>query len=122
MCLDCGHRFFTNEIVCEEYPTVIKRDGREEGFDKKKIKIGLMKAFKKCIGVEERVEEIYKKVLAEVVSAYVDKIKSEAIGSIIMEILKASDQVAYLRFASVYKNFETADDFACEFKKISSKE
>jgi transcriptional repressor NrdR len=121
MCLDCGYRFFTNEVICEEYPVVIKRDGREEEFDREKIKIGLMKAFKKCVGIGEKVEEIYNRVLSEVISSYVDKIKSETIGSIIMDILKTSDPVAYLRFASVYKNFETADDFAFEFEKISSK-
>jgi transcriptional regulator NrdR family protein len=56
MCLSCGHRFFTNEIICPEYPTVIKRDGREEEFDCDKIRIGLSKAFKKCLAAEEKID------------------------------------------------------------------
>jgi transcriptional repressor NrdR len=120
MCLRCCHRFFTNEIVCEEYPIVVKRDGREEEFDREKIKIGLLKSLKKCVGVEEKAEEICGKILAEIISSYADKIRSETIGFITMNALKTSDPVAYLRFASIYKNFETADDFASEFEKISS--
>ena len=120
LCLRCGHRFFTNETVCEEYPIVIKRSGKEENFAKDKVKISLSKAFKKCAGVGGKVDEIYAKVMGEILANHPHKIHSETIGLIIMELLKSSDPVAYLRFASVHKNFETADDFAFEFKKMSS--
>ncbi|MDR3144234.1 MAG: transcriptional regulator NrdR [Puniceicoccales bacterium] len=120
ICLACGYRFFTSETICAEFPAVIKRDGREEEFDCDKIRIGLSKAFKKCAAVEEKVEKIYSRVIAEIISKHPDKVSSREIGAITMNLLKASDPVAYLRFASVYKNFETAADFASEFKKMSS--
>ncbi|MDR1890817.1 MAG: transcriptional regulator NrdR [Puniceicoccales bacterium] len=119
VCLKCGHRFFTNEIVCVEYPIVIKRDGREEEFDGEKIKAGLLKAFKKQKGIKEKVNNIVNGILAEVVSKYPEKVQSEKIGTIVMDLLRASEPVAYLRFASVYKNFETAKDFALEFEQLS---
>jgi transcriptional repressor NrdR len=119
LCLGCGYKFFTNEVVCTEYPVVVKRNGREEEFEREKIRIGLMKAFKKCAGAEEKVDQIFHKTISQIVSKYPNKISSETIGSIVMDLLKADDAVAYLRFASVYKNFKTADDFAYEFEKIS---
>jgi transcriptional repressor NrdR len=120
VCLGCGHRFFTNETVCEEYPIVIKRNGKEEEFDRDKVKIGLSKAFKKSANIGNKVDEIYARAIGEILSNHPNKICSETIGMIIMGLLKASDPAAYLRFASVYKNFETADDFAFEFRKMSS--
>jgi transcriptional repressor NrdR len=120
VCLGCNHRFFTNEVICAEYPTVIKRDGREEEFDCEKVKIGLFKAFKKEQGVGEKVDKIFNGVVAEVLAKFPDRVASESIGAIVMDLLKRSDPVAYMRFASVYKNFSTADDFASEFEKMSS--
>jgi transcriptional repressor NrdR len=120
LCLGCGYRFFTNEVVCEEFPIVIKRDGREEEFDKEKVKNGLLKAFKKSTGVEKKVDYIYNGVIGSIVSGHPEKIKAEEIGTIIMDLLRASDPVAYMRFVSVYKNFESAGDFAFEFEKMSS--
>ncbi|MDR2779295.1 MAG: transcriptional regulator NrdR [Puniceicoccales bacterium] len=118
ICLRCGHRFFTNEIVCIEYPIVIKRDGREEEFDGEKIKIGLLKAFKKQAGIKEKVNNIVNGVLAEVISKYPDRIQAKQIGTIVMNLLKINEPVAYLRFASIHKNFETAKDFALEFEQL----
>jgi transcriptional repressor NrdR len=104
--------------VCIEYPIVTKRDGRAEEFNVEKIKAGLLKAFKKQTGVKEKVDVIANKVLTEVISKYPERIQSEQIGTIIMNLLKIHEPVAYLRFASVYKNFETAKDFALEFKQL----
>jgi transcriptional repressor NrdR len=97
---------------------VIKRDGRKEEFDGEKIKTGLMKAFKKQNGIKEKVNDIVNGVLAEIISKYPEKVPSEKIGDMIMNRLRASEPVAYLRFASVYKNFETAKDFALEFEQL----
>ncbi|MDR1457814.1 MAG: transcriptional regulator NrdR [Puniceicoccales bacterium] len=118
VCLKCGHRFFTNETLCVEYPVVIKRDGRKEEFDGEKIKAGLMKAFKKQSGIKEKINNILNGVLAEIISKYPEKVPSEKIGDMIMDQLRTSEPVAYLRFASVYKNFETAKDFALEFEQM----
>jgi transcriptional repressor NrdR len=94
---------------------VTKRDGREETFDELKIRIGLSKAFKKHAGVGEKINEIFNSVISEIISKFPEKISSRDIGTIIMNTLKNRDQVAYLRFASIHKNFESADDFASEF-------
>ncbi|MDR2776531.1 MAG: transcriptional regulator NrdR [Puniceicoccales bacterium] len=118
VCLKCDHRFFTNEISCVEYPIVIKRDNRKEEFDGEKIRAGLMKAFKKRSGIKEKVNDIVSGVLAEIISKYPEKVPSEKIGDMIMDRLRNSEPVAYLRFASVYKNFETAKDFALEFEQL----
>jgi transcriptional repressor NrdR len=104
--------------VCVEYPNVIKRDGRKEEFDGEKIKAGLMKAFKKQSGIKEKINNIVNGVLAEIISKYPEKVPSEKIGNMIMDRLRTSEPVAYLRFASVYKNFETAKDFALEFEQL----
>jgi transcriptional repressor NrdR len=97
---------------------VIKRDGRKEEFDGEKIKAGLMKAFKKQNGIKEKINNILNGVLAEIISKYPEKVPSEKIGAMIMDQLRTSEPVAYLRFASVHKNFETAKDFALEFEQL----
>jgi transcriptional repressor NrdR len=121
VCSGCGRRFFTNETVCAEYPVVVKRDGREEEFECEKIKVGLAKAFKKEPGVAAKVDRIFNGVISEIISKYSDVVPSKTIGAIVMELLKENEPVAYMRFASVYKNFSTANDFASEFERISSK-
>jgi transcriptional repressor NrdR len=100
---------------------VIKRDGRKEEFDCEKIKIGLSKAFKKEPGVTERINRIFNGVISEVLTKHPHGVTAETIGAITMDLLKESEPVAYMRFASVYKNFSSANDFASEFEKISSK-
>jgi transcriptional repressor NrdR len=104
--------------VYVEYPIVIKRDGRREKFDKEKIKVGLMKAFKKQSDIKEKVNNIANGVLTEIFSKYPEEVPSEKVGDMIMDRLRTSEPVAYLRFASVYKNFETAKDFALEFEQL----
>jgi transcriptional repressor NrdR len=106
-------------VICAEYPTVIKRSGREEEFDCEKIKIGLSKAFKKEPGIEEKINQIFSGVISEIISKFPDRVSSETVGAIVMNLLRGSDPVAYMRFASVYKNFSTANDFASESEKIS---
>jgi transcriptional repressor NrdR len=119
VCLSCGHRFFTNETICTDYPTVIKRDGREEEFDREKILAGLWKAFKKCPGADGEVNHIANEVVAEVITKFPAKVHSSTVGDIVMGLLKTSAPVAYLRFASVYKNFVNADDFISEFERMA---
>jgi transcriptional repressor NrdR len=121
LCLKCGHKFFTNEIICEEFPIVVKRDGRKEEFNSNKVKAGLLKAFKKSAEIGEKVEDIYNGVIGRILSNHPEKIGTEEIGAIVMDLLKVRAPAAYMRFASVYKNFETVGDFAFEFKKLSSK-
>jgi transcriptional repressor NrdR len=119
VCLSCGHRFCTGETIYAEYPTVIKRDGREEEFDREKIREGLRRAFRKYPGVEGEIDRIFSAVVAEIVAKYPGKVHSSAIGDVVMRALKASAPVAYLRFASVYKNFASADDFISEFERMA---
>ncbi|MEW6608365.1 MAG: transcriptional regulator NrdR [bacterium] len=117
-CLNCGKRFTTYEQLREKIPfMVIKRDGREEPFDREKIIAGIMKACEKTSIDTETAESI----IDEIESILKDKeekvIKSQELGELIMERLHSLDEVAYLRFASVYKQFKDAGSFTEEIKE-----
>jgi transcriptional repressor NrdR len=109
-------------MICAEYPIVTKRDGSEEEFSCEKIRTGLSKAFKKEPGVEKRVDRIFNGVISEIISKHPNRVASETIGAIIVNLLRGSEPAAYMRFASVYKKFSTANDFASEFERISSED
>ena len=119
VCLKCLHKFVTNEVICAEYPTVIKRDGRQEVFDLDKLKNGLLRAFKRSSDSIEKVNYVFNKVTSRVATEHADKIQSAQLGEIVMDVLREIDQVAYLRFASVCKNFESLYDVNMELKRLN---
>ena len=121
-CLRCGKRFTTYEYVEEVSMMVIKKDGRREPFDRKKILSGIIKACeKRPVGIE-KMEEIVTQVERAVQKKSDREVPSSRIGELVMEKLKAIDDVAYVRFASVYRQFKDVGQFMLELKDILSKE
>jgi len=101
-CKSCGERFTTYEHVAPSNPLVVKRDGRREEFDRAKLLAGVRKACaKRPIAVEE-VERLVNEVEARVLAGKKGEVRSRVIGDMVMEKLKELDEVAYIRFASVY--------------------
>jgi transcriptional repressor NrdR len=98
--------------------TVTKRNGKEEGFDSDKIELGLGKAIRADERSENKIEKIMQNILLHIHSHYPKKISTEIIGQLVMAELKQIDPIAYLRFASVYKNFHEAHEFEQEFKNL----
>ena len=120
-CPDCLKRFTTFETV-EELPlAVVKKDGRREQFSQKKIINGLLKAFEKRAVSMDEIVSLAKDVEQQIRQKYEREIDSTAIGDIVMNTLATVDQVAYVRFASVYRQFADVENFMHEIQKLSSK-
>lgn len=121
-CLKCGKRFTTYEYIEEVSLMVIKKDGRREPFDRKKILAGITKACeKRPIGLE-KMEEIATWVERAVQKKSDREVSASRIGELVMEKLKQLDDVAYVRFASVYRQFKDVGQFMVELKDILSRE
>ena len=121
-CLKCGKRFTTYEYIEEVSLMVIKKDGRREPFDRKKIISGLMKACEKRPISMERLEEIVTQVERTIQKKSDREVESNKVGELVMERLKDLDDVAYVRFASVYRQFKDVGQFMIELKDILSKD
>lgn len=118
-CEKCRARFSTYEEVEIMRLTVAKKDGRKEEYDKKKIEAGIRRALEKRPINEEKIEKIVGDIEYEIKAKELDEITSKEIGRIVLEKLKEIDDVAYLRFASVYKSFGSAESFKKEADKIT---
>jgi len=117
-CLDCGRRFTTYEFVEEVLPIVVKKDGRREPFDRTKIRAGIKKACEKRPISTDAIETVVNNV-EQACREFQDKeIPSSAIGESIMRELQTLDGVAYVRFASVYRQFRDVGDFVEELKDL----
>ena len=110
-CPDCGGRFTTFERVQLRELSVIKRNGRRTLFDRDKLARSVHVALRKRPVDAERVERMVSGIVRQLESLGDNEIKSEQIGQLVMEGLKSLDDVAYVRFASVYRNFREAKDF-----------
>lgn len=117
-CLKCGKRFTTYEYVEEAPLMVVKRDGSRQRFDREKIKTGLIKACEKCPVSMDKIEEIVDEIERETHRKTEREIKSTAIGKMIMDRLYNLDEVAYVRFASVYRRFKDISHFKKELEKF----
>jgi transcriptional repressor NrdR len=117
-CLGCRRRFTTYERVERQPLTVTKKGGVREPFDRDKIKRGLAKACWKRPVTEDDIEQAVAAVEAELYGTYESEVPSQVIGERIMELLKGLDQVAYVRFASVYREFKDVRDFVDELEPI----
>jgi len=117
-CLECTRRFTTYERIEEMPALVIKRDGRREGYDRAKVVAGLLRACeKRPVGLRDL------EAMADAVEAALNRkdereIPSEEIGQILMRRLRELDQIAYVRFASVYRRFEDVEQFVQELKRL----
>jgi transcriptional repressor NrdR len=110
-CTKCGRRFTTTEKVKGSVLWVIKKDGRREPFDREKIKRGILRAVQKRPVSMDTVEEIIEDVEREMLRKEEQEVTSRTIGNAVLKRLKKIDKVAWLRFASVYLEFEDLGDF-----------
>jgi transcriptional repressor NrdR len=122
VCPDCGGRFTTFERVQLRELTVVKRSGRRTVFDRDKLQTSIEVALRKRAVAPERIERMVNGIVRQLESSGEGEITSSAIGELVMEGLKALDDVAYVRFASVYKNFREARDFEAILDQLSSDE
>jgi len=119
-CLECGNRFTTIEEVLRAELQVVKRDGRREDFDRFKILNGLKKAVEKRPIDVMQIEMLVADILAALEREYDHEIPSRAIGEHIMQRLRHLDQIAYVRYASVYKDFRDLSELAEEISALNS--
>jgi transcriptional regulator NrdR len=119
VCLTCNFRFTTFERVQLRELTVIKRNGRRVPFDRDKLMRSVQIALRKRAVDPERIEQEVSKIVRELESQGENEVSSEAIGELVMEHLRGLDDVAYVRFASVYRNFREAKDFRAALDELS---
>ena len=110
-CLSCAYRFTTHERIERKIPIVIKKDGTKEPFDRNKIRAGLFLACRKRTVPTEKIDEAVDKIEYKLFSSFVEELHSHELGELVLESLQKLDMVAYLRFASVYRNIQTPDEF-----------
>jgi transcriptional repressor NrdR len=118
-CEACGRRFTTYERVEEVLPLVIKKDGRREAFDRQKVLGGLRRACDKRAVPLERMESIVDTIERELMDGGEKEIASERVGEKVMAQLREVDPVAYVRFASVYRQFRDIDELRSEIDQLS---
>ena len=119
-CSSCTHRFTTYEEVEHEGLMVLKRDGRREEFSREKLLSGLRKACQKRPVSPKALEDLVDHIVASVTGKFEGEVPGEAVGKLVMEGLRELDDVAYVRFASVYRRFQEATDFVQEVKKLEA--
>ncbi|HOJ33254.1 MAG TPA: transcriptional regulator NrdR [Candidatus Hydrogenedentes bacterium] len=117
-CMKCARRYTTYERIEEVAQMVIKKDGRREPFDRWKIKSGILKACEKRPVSLEMVESLIDDVERSLFNSSEHEVPTQAIGQAVMERLKELDEVAYVRFASVYRQFRDLNEFMNELKDL----
>jgi len=120
-CIACGFRFTTYEEVEHAGLLVLKRDGRREEFTRVKLASGIEKACQKRPISPKAIEDLVEKIADEVTDGYEREVPGEVIGKLVMDALRQMDEVAYVRFASVYRRFQEATDFVHEVNKLESR-
>ena len=122
VCLTCNFRFTTFERVQLRELTVVKKNGQREPFDRDKLARSIYIALRKRPVEPERVERVINSLVRQLESSGESDIPSDVIGGLVMESLASLDQVAYIRFASVYRNFREAKDFETALAELSGDE
>jgi transcriptional repressor NrdR len=122
VCPDCDGRFTTFERVQLREITVVKRSGRKVLFDREKLLASVMVALRKRPVPEERIERMVSGIVRQIESSGESEVASSQIGGLVMEALKGLDAVAYVRFASVYRDFREAADFQDVLSEIADGE
>ena len=120
-CLECGHRYSTTEFIVREGIVVIKRDGRREDFDREKLVRAARAACQKRTVDAEQIGMLVEDVIDALEAQYDSDIPSRAIGDAVMQRLRKIDEVAYVRFASVYKEFRDVSEFMHEINALDKK-
>lgn len=117
-CLKCGKRFTTYEYIEKTPLMVIKKDGRREAFDRAKLLSGVVKACEKRPVSMDKIEKLVDFVEHTLERDFQKEIRSKAIGELVMKRLHALDEIAYVRFASVYRQFKDVNHFMKELKHL----
>ena len=120
-CIACAYRFTTYEEIERVGLVVLKRDGRREEFSKEKLLLGMKKACQKRPISQKLIEDLVEKIVNEVTDKYEREVPAEELGRQVMQGLRQIDEVAYVRFASVYRRFQEATDFVHEVRKLEGK-
>ena len=120
-CLSCSRRFTTYEYVEERQLQVVKRDGTIESFDRRKLLRSIRLACVKRSLTNEDIEGIVAGIEDDLIKRGLEEIETGLIGEMVMDRLKARDHVAYVRFASVYRNFQDIDEFYEELRELSAR-
>jgi transcriptional repressor NrdR len=121
-CTACQQRFTTYEEIEREGLMVLKRDGRHEEFSRDKLLAGIRKACQKRPVSPKVMEDLVDHIVATVSGKFESEVPGEFVGTMVMDGLRAIDDVAYVRFASVYRRFQEATDFVQEVKKLEAKQ
>ncbi|MEW6354663.1 MAG: transcriptional regulator NrdR [Pseudomonadota bacterium] len=119
-CLSCGERFTTYETAELALPRIIKRDGTRVPFDESKLRAGILRALQKRPVSTDRIEAAINHILHRLRASGDREVKSRRVGELVMEELRNLDQVAYVRFASVYHSFEDVSAFREEIERLES--
>jgi transcriptional repressor NrdR len=117
-CLKCGKRFTTYEKITRDDLFVIKKDGRREKFDIEKLTRGIQRAFEKRPVSKEEIDKMIHEIEEQIRKRGKKEIVSSAIGEFVMRKMKKLDHVAYIRFASVYRDFQDVNDFKNELREL----
>lgn len=120
-CLECGKRFTTYEYIERVPLTVVKKSGQREQYNRGKILTGLMRACEKRPVSREQLEKLLDEVEATIFGRFKTEVKSKELGNEVIERLQALDEVAYVRFASVYRQFKDINQFMKEVKGLLEK-
>lgn len=115
-CLECAHRYTTYEYIEPAQMVVVKKDGRRQEFDRRRILEGIIKACEKRPIPRQRIEEVTDAIVSELQAEFRTEIVSSEIGERVMKHLRELDEVAYVRFASVYRHFEDITEFMQELR------
>ncbi|MBN2885705.1 MAG: transcriptional repressor NrdR [Chromatiaceae bacterium] len=119
-CVACGERFTTYEVAELNLPRVIKRDGTRVPFEVEKLRAGMLRALEKRPVDTERVDTAIARIQRRLMSSGERELPSRRVGELVMEELRALDQVAYVRFASVYRQFEDVAAFRAEIERLET--
>lgn len=120
-CLGCGHRFTTYEEIENDAITVVKRDDRREPFSREKLLASIRIACRKRPVSPKVIDEIADKITQDIGDKYDREVPSMAIGERVMAALRGIDEIAYVRYASVYRRFEEPAEFIREVKSLEEK-
>lgn len=119
-CSDCGYRFTTFERVEVAFPVVIKKDGSRENYDREKIRNGLRRACEKRPVSMETIDTALEAIEKRIQELYQKEIESRLLGELVMDELRRMDKIAYVRFASVYREFSDVSQFVDTLESLGS--
>lgn len=117
-CIDCASRFTTYERIEDVSLMVVKKDANREEFNRNKIMRGIVRACEKRPVSAQQIEDVVTRIEQKLANQMKKEVSSQEIGELVMDELKKLDEVAYVRFASVYKSFRDIDTFVIELRKM----